>query len=171
MALLKEGLAVENAQRNGVALEKITVNGLHIVWEAWKHMVGEIFKFSATITSSHSSMSGDTTVFTSIIRNDKPVRKLKGTMNISGSGGSESAQFGYGVRFYTDSKYREYVETPNAYITRGANFSVETIVSFQSPEDIDIYGVSYFVWTWNGGGGSSGCYCTGARVTEWVERP
>ena len=167
MALLRNGQAVENVHRNGITLERITVNGLHTVWEAWKHMVGEILKFSGSLSTSHSSLSGDTTVSTYVIKYDKPIRNLKGTMDIMGSGGSESAQYGYGVRFYTDSGYKNYVETPNAYTTiKGTSTAL-----FESPTDIDIYGVSYFIWTWNGGGGSSGCYCTGARVTEWVERP
>lgn len=140
-----------------------------LVWENWKSMTGTIFKYNGTLTTTDTEDKHDTVVTTSILTFEKVTRNLKGTMNITGYGGAEWAQYGYTVTFYTNEALTESVITDNAYFT---GLVTNRAVSFESPKDVPVYGLTYNVWTWNGGDGkgTSTCQCTGARVTEWEQK-
>ena len=167
---MKSGsLNIKNVFKGSTPIQKV-MKGATLVWENWKAMTGEIFKYSGTLSTSDSDSSGQTTKATSIIKFEKVTRNLKGTMDIKGSGGEEDAQYGYGVRFYTNSALTEYIETSNAHLVRGTAVQRKETVSFQSQADVAIYGVAYVVWTWNGGSSTSYCDCTGARVTSWQQK-
>lgn len=141
-----------------------------LVWENWKPMTGEIFKYGGTLTTTDSTSSGQTVKATSIITFDKVTRNLKGTMDITGYGGEEDAQYGYTVTFYTNEELTESVITDNKWLTRGTFGTRTETVSFESPDGVEVYGLTYNIWTWNGSTGTSTCKCTGARVTEWEQK-
>ena len=163
MALTRNGVAVDNPKRNGVTLAKVMVNGLYVVWEAWKKMTGELAK----ITSSFKTTNGAGA--SSIFKFDTPIRNFSGQMVVQGSGGNATyRQFGTEIYCFLDSSCKEsnmkkiacqYVTNTNQ---KTVNFSLN---------NTEVYGIKYTVWSADSNGGSLGTNtCTSAKITSWEQK-
>ena len=155
-----------NVKKGSTQIQKV-MHGIKVVWENWKSMTGEIFKYNGGLSTSDSNSSGNTAKATAVLKYESVVRNLKGTMNISGAGGNSGvAQYGCNVELFTNEELTEYVEAGNTWFSN----SGQSTYNFESPKDVPVYGLRYVVWTWNGGSGTSICTCKGAKVTSWQQK-